>query len=54
MEDLFVNSIGALVFSLIGYFRTKSENAKRIAESFIPRAVPAQAKESDSSRLRAE
>ena len=37
MEDLFVNSIGALVFSLIGYFRTKSENAKRIAESFIPR-----------------
>lgn len=54
MEDLFVNSIGALVFSLIGYFRTKSENAKRIAESFIPRAVLAQAKESDSSRLRAE
>lgn len=54
MEDLFVNSIGALVFSLIGYFRTKSENAKRIAESFIPRTVPAQAEASDLSRLRAE
>ena len=54
MEDLFVNSIGALVFSLIGYFRTKSENAKRIAESFIPRAVPAQINESEASRLRAE
>ena len=54
MEDLFVNSIGALVFSLIGYFCTKSENAKRIAESFIPGAAPAQAEESDSSRLRAE
>ena len=54
MEDLFVNSIGALVFSLIGYFRTKSENAKRIAESFIPRAVPAQINEPEASRLRAE
>ena len=54
MEDLFVNSIGALVFSLIGYFRTKSENAKRIAESFIPRAVPTQIDEPEASRLRAE
>ena len=38
MEDLFVNMIGALVFSLIGYFRNRSENAKKIAENFIPRA----------------
>ena len=37
MEDLFVNSIGALAFSVIGFFRSKSANAKRIAESFIPR-----------------
>ena len=54
MEDLFVNSIGALGFSLIGYFRTRSENAKRIAESFIPRAVPAQINKPEVSRLRAE
>lgn len=39
MEDLFVNSIGALTFSLIGYFRTRNENAEKIAESFIPRAA---------------
>lgn len=38
MEDLFVNMIGALVFSLIGFFRSRSENAKKIAASFIPRA----------------
>ena len=37
MEDLFVNMIGALIFSVIGFFRSKSENAKRIAEEFIPR-----------------
>ena len=37
MEDLFVNLIGALVFSVIGFLRSRSENAKRIAESFIPR-----------------
>ncbi len=39
MEDLFVNMVGALVFAVIGYFRTKSENAKMIAESFIPRTA---------------
>ena len=39
MEDLFVNMIGALVFSLIGFFRSKNENAKRIAEKFIPRSA---------------
>ena len=37
MEDLFVNLIGAMTFSLIGYFRSRSENAKRIADNFIPR-----------------
>ena len=52
MEDLFVNSIGALVFSLIGYFRTRNENAKKIAESFIPRAVPAQINEPEASCFR--
>lgn len=37
MEDLFVNFIGALTFAIIGYFSFKRENAKRIADQFIPR-----------------
>lgn len=40
MEDLFVNLIGALTFSLIGYFRSRSESARRIADRFIPRLTP--------------
>ena len=39
MEDLFVNLIGALCFSLIGFFRSRSENAKRIADQFVPRTA---------------
>ncbi len=37
MEDLFVNMIGALVFAVIGFFRSRSQQAERIAVSFIPR-----------------
>lgn len=37
MEDLIVNMIGALVFAVIGLIRSKSEKARRIAETFIPR-----------------
>lgn len=36
MEDLFVNFLGALTFALIGYFSSRRERAKRIAEQFIP------------------
>ena len=36
MEDLLVNFVGALTFALIGYFSSKRENAKKIAEQFIP------------------
>lgn len=39
MEDLFVNLIGALTFALIGFFRSRNENAKKIADSFIPQAT---------------
>ena len=39
MEDLFVNLVGALTFALIGYFRSRGENARRIAEQFIPQVV---------------
>lgn len=37
MEDLFVNFIGALTFSIIGYFNVKSKGKSRIAGRLIPR-----------------
>lgn len=36
MEDLFVNFVGALVFSVIGFFNAKSKGKSRIASQFIP------------------
>lgn len=36
MEDLFVNFIGALVFSVIGYFYVRSRGQGRFARRFIP------------------
>jgi len=37
MKDLFVNFIGAVVFSVIGFFYVKSRGEGRIARRFIPR-----------------
>jgi len=37
MEDLFVNFIGALVFSIIGFFSSKKDGTVRFAFNFIPR-----------------
>ena len=37
MKDLFVNFIGAVVFSVIGYFYIKNRDGYRFAEIFIPR-----------------
>ena len=36
MKDLFVNFIGAVVFSFIGYFYVKSRGKGRFARRFIP------------------
>ncbi|MCI6760210.1 MAG: hypothetical protein MR590_05625, partial [Clostridiales bacterium] len=36
MEDLFVNFIGATVFSVIGYFYLKRRGEGRFAAAFIP------------------
>ena len=36
MEDLFVNFIGATVFSVIGYFYLKRRGGSRFAAAFIP------------------
>ncbi len=41
MEDLFVNFIGATVFSVIGYFYVKSRGKGRFASRFIPKIVDA-------------
>ena len=38
MKDLFVNFIGAVVFSVIGYFYVKSRGKNKFADLFIPRA----------------
>lgn len=39
MEDLFVNFIGASVFSVIGYFYVKGRGRGRFASQFIPRIL---------------
>lgn len=36
MKDLFVNFIGAVVFSVIGYFHIKSRGKNKFASRFIP------------------
>lgn len=36
MKDLFVNFLGAVVFSIIGYFYIKSRGKSRFARRFIP------------------
>lgn len=37
MEDLFVNFLGALIFSLIGYFSAKRQEKNRIVDNLVPR-----------------
>ena len=37
MKDLFVNFIGAVVFSCIGYFYVKHQGKGKLASSFIPK-----------------
>ena len=41
MDDLFVNFIGAAVFSIIGYFYVKSRGKGRFARRFIPQVLDA-------------
>ena len=42
MKDLFVNFIGAVVFSVIGYFYVKTWGQGKFASRFIPRVVEVQ------------
>ncbi len=39
MKDLAVNFVGAVVFSIIGYFYVKSRGKGRFASSFIPKVL---------------
>lgn len=36
MQDLFVNFVGAFVFSILGFFYVKSENAKSVVNGLVP------------------
>ena len=40
MKDLFVNFIGAVVFSFIGYFYVKNRGKGWFAKRFIPKVLP--------------
>lgn len=37
MHDLFVNLIGAVIFSIIGYFYIKRKGTGKVASRFIPK-----------------
>ena len=45
MEDLFVNFIGAVVFSLFGYFYVKHEGRGKLVSSLVPRVAKGEDKE---------
>ena len=40
MKDMFVNFIGAVVFSVIGYFYIKNKGKGKFAKRFIPTVMP--------------
>ena len=47
MKDLFVNFVGAVVFSVIGFFYVKSRGQGRFASRFIPQVVEVQPEDID-------
>lgn len=48
MKDLFVNFVGAVIFSVIGYFYVKQEGKGKFASRFIPKVPDPTEKERDS------
>ena len=52
MKDLFVNFIGAVVFSIIGYFYVKSRGRGKFAGRFIPQVVDVPPEEMNSRQAR--
>ena len=51
MEDLFVNFIGALVFSVFGYITLKNHSKKSIIDSFVPQKGKREIPESVSTQI---
>lgn len=47
MKDLFVNFVGAVVFSIIGYFYVKTRGHGKFASRFIPQVVDVQPEDID-------
>ena len=47
MKDLFVNFVGAVVFSIIGYFYVKTRGQGKYASRFIPQVVEVQPEDID-------
>ena len=54
MEDLFVNFIGAVAFSIIGYFYVRSRGRGRFASRFIPVIIPSDAQQAVPAAQNAE
>ena len=52
MKDLFVNFVGAAVFSIIGYFYVKSRGQGKFASRFIPKVVEAQPEDAAPKELK--
>ena len=51
MKDLFVNFIGAVVFSVIGYFYVKSRGKGQFARRFIPQVLPAEEEQEEAKSV---
>ena len=51
MEDLFVNFIGALAFSIFGYITLKNHSQKSIINSFVPQKGKREIPESVSNQI---
>lgn len=52
MKDLQVNSLGAVAFSIIGYFYVKTRGKGKIAASLIPIVLDPQENEADEKNLK--
>ena len=50
MKDLFVNFIGAVVFSFVGYFYVKNRGKGRFAGRFIPHVISKMEQESEEEK----
>ena len=50
MKDMLVNCVGAVIFSIIGFFYIKNRGKSKIADSFIPRLREANPEEEEQKQ----